>query len=713
MRNSGDTQLRSTAMHSKYEKKNVLAWTMPNCGKEIQIGPTDVFPFRLCIIVVYTHPAMKHLQLGVILLFWFALSSYAASQDRVAAAIDSLPSVKNIDHVAISPDGTQVAYVVEGAPSVVALSDGTAHRIAPDQNAAREVTWSADSRTIAWLCDLPGEKPASQLWSSAADGSELTQHATFDGYAQTPRYSPDGKTLAVLYIEGMPRVAGPLQPMTPLAGVVGSKIYEQRITVVDLSSNKLTQVTPADVYVYEYDWLPASKGWVATAAHGSGDNNWWIARLYAIDIETGHMREIYKPKRQIADPYVSPDGKSVAFIEGLMSDEGLTGGDVMLVPTAGGAVRNLTPGVHASPSSLSWNSSAHISVVANVDGNSGYSVLTAAGLRPDAHWDGWTSAELIGNATDVWVPSASFSRDGSISAVVRQSSKAAPEVWAGAASAWKQLTHMNQSAHVTWGESRNVHWMSSGARVQGWLMFPKDYDPSKTYPLIASVHGGPSWACLSLWSTDAMEDMRAASLLGWFVLCPNPRGSFGQGEAFTQGNIKDFGGGDYRDVMAGVDAMIKQFPVDPTKVGIRGHSYGGYMTMWTETQTTRFAAAVAGAGLSDWQSYYGLNDIDEWMIPFFGGSVYDDPAVYQKSDPLHFVKKVKTPTLILVGDRDGEVPMEQSVEWHHALETMKVPVELVVYPSEGHQFNKPADVRDYKLRTLQWFERWFSGSTPP
>ena len=205
-----------------------------------------------------------------------------------------------------------------------------------------------------------------------------------------------------------------------------------------------------------------------------------------------------------------------------------------------------------------------------------------------------------------------------------------------------------------------------------------------------------------------MGDMRAGSLLGWFVLCPNPRGSFGQGEAFTQGNIKDFGGGDYRDIMAGVDAMIRQFPIDPKKIGIRGHSYGGYMTMWAETQTTRFAAAVAGAGLSDWKSYYGLNDIDEWMIPFFGASLYDDPAVYEKSDPLHFVKKVKTPTLILVGDSDGEVPMEQSVEWYHALETMKVPTQLVVYPGEGHLFNKPTDTRDYTLRTLQWFDRWFS-----
>ncbi len=637
-----------------------------------------------------------------------ALASLAAGQDRVAAAIDSLPAIKHIDQVAISPDGSQLAYIVEGELSVAAVSDGATHRIAPDQKAVREVTWSADSHHLAWLSDQPGEKPAARLWSSAADGSDLSQRAKFDGYAQTPRYSPDGKTIAVLYIEGIPRSAGPLQPMTPLAGVIGSKVYEQRIAVVNLADNLLKQVTPDDVYVYEYDWTPDSKGWVATAAHGSGDNNWWIARLYAIPADTGQLRELYKPKWQIAGPQVSPDGKLVAFIEGLMSDAGVTGGEVQLVPTVGGAMRNLTPGIHASPSSLAWSSTDRLSVIANADGNSGYTTVSTAGLAPGAGWHGWTGPELIGTTADAWVPAASFSRDGAVSAVVRQSASTPPELWAGGTGQWKQITHVNQDARANWGENKNVHWMSDGKSVQGWLLFPKDYNPAKKYPLVVSVHGGPSWACYSLWTTDEMEDMRAASLLGWFVLCPNPRGSYGQGEAFTQGNVRDFGGGDYRDLMAAVDAMMKQFSIDPKRVGIRGHSYGGYMTMWAETQTSRFTAAVAGAGLSDWKSYYGLNDIDEWMIPFFGASVYDDPAVYEKSDPLHFVKKVKTPTLILVGDSDGEVPMEQSVEWYHALESMKVPAQLVVYPGEGHLFNKAADVRDYRLRTLQWFDRWFS-----
>src|SRR5579864_3210222 len=434
---------------------------------------------------MYTSPAMKQLWIVMILLPCCGLNS--AAQDRVATAIDSLPSVQSIDLVSISPDGAQVAYIVGGELSVASTVNGASRRIAPSQNATRDVTWSADSHYLVWLDDIPGDKPASQLWSASVDGSELTQRASFNGYVQAPRYSPSGKVISVLYIADMPRVAGPLQPMTPLSGVVGSKIYEQRIAAVDLAGNKLKQISPADVYVYEYDWLPDSSGWVGTAAHGSGDNNWWIARLYAIDAYSGNMREIYKPEWQIAEPHVSPDGKSVSFIEGLMSDEGLTGGDVMVVPVSGGSARSLTPGIHASPSSLSWNSNDRISVVANADGNSAHAVLSTAGFKPGAHWNGWTGEEVIGTTTEVWVPSASFSHDGSVSAVIRQSPKSPPEVWAGPAGAWKQVTHLNDHVQPNLGATRNVHWLSDGRQVQGWLTFPKDYDPPAYTVTISGV----------------------------------------------------------------------------------------------------------------------------------------------------------------------------------------------------------------------------------
>jgi dipeptidyl aminopeptidase/acylaminoacyl peptidase len=614
-----------------------------------------------------------------------------------------MPRAKDIDQAAISPDGTQVAYIIGGELAIIPASGGTARPITVEGKLAlRDVSWSRDSSQIAFIADLVGEVPAARVFTAALDGSAPVKRAELKGYAATPSFSPDGSKLALLFIEGMPRVAGPLQPMTPLAGVIDDEVFEQRLTTIALATNTLAQVTPSDVYVYEYDWTPDGQGWVATGAHGSGDANWYLAKLYRINSQSGEMREIYAPKWQIAEPRVSPDGKQVAFIEGLMSDEGVTGGDIYVVSSDGGSARNLTPKISSSPSSLRWTRPDQITFTQNVDGKSGFATVNVSGGTVQSLWSG---EEFLGTGPS---PSASLSRDGSVTAVVRQSAHAPPEVWAGAIGKWKQLTTLNVDAKPLWGEVQNFHWTNGTTKLEGWLMLPKNFAPGKIYPLIVNIHGGPSSACASHWDAKMMGP---ESALGYFAFCPNPRGSYGQGETFTRGNVKDFGGGDFRDIMAGVDAIARQYPIDSRRIGIRGHSYGGYMTMWAETQTRRFAAAVAGAGLSNWVSYYGVNDIDEWMIPFFGASVYDDPAVYAKSDPMHFVKAVKTPTLILVGDRDGEVPMEQSVEWWHALKAMKVPVRLVVYPNEGHVFMKPSDASDYFVRALEWFDEWF-GKVP-
>jgi dipeptidyl aminopeptidase/acylaminoacyl peptidase len=624
----------------------------------------------------------------------------SSTQSRAAAVLDSMPHAIRISQAAISPDGTEVAYIVDGKLSLVSAGGDESERTitVAGNLKLRDAAWSADSKMLVFLADLPGELPSAQVWTATLGSSAPVKHADLQGYAQAPRFSPDDSKISILFIEGMPRIAGPLQPMIPLAGVIDEKIYEQRIATIDLSTDHLKQVTPADMYVYEYDWVPDGQSWVVSAAQGNGDANWWIARLYLANARSGELHEIYKPKLQVADPRVSPDGKHVAFIEGLMSDEGSTGGDIYFLPVGGGEAHNLTPNFHASASAIAWASSEEITFAENVDGNSGFGVVNIANGAPKILWSG---EEAAGPSGKIWVSAGE--RRLNI-AIVRQSPSSPQEVWAGEIGKWKQLTDLNAEAEPVWGKISNVHWLNGSVRVQGWLMLPRDFDAKKKYPLIVNVHGGPSAACMARWDERSMGP---ESAMGYFALCPNPRGSYGQGEAFTQANVKDFGGGDFGDIMAGVDAISKEYPIDTHRIGIRGHSYGGYMTMWAETQTQRFAAAVAGAGLSDWLSYYGLNDIDEWMIPFFGASIYHDPAVYNKSDPMHFVTAVKTPTLILVGDRDGEVPMEQSVEWWHALSTLHVPTELVVYPNEGHSFIKPADARDYTLRSLEWFEQWF------
>jgi Tol biopolymer transport system component len=317
-----------------------------------------------------------------IALFSFGSSLRAQVQkpSRAASVLDSMPRAKAISEAVLSPDGTRVACIVEEKLSVMQVGTGVSHPVSVAGNLPlRDVAWSADGKRLAFIADLPGAVPVAQVWTTAPDGGAAVKHVELKGYVQTPRFSPDGSKLAFLFIEGMPRVAGPLQPMTPLAGEINEKIYEQRIATIDLPTDHFAQVTSGDVYVYEYDWSRDGKSWVASAAHGNGDANWWVARLYVVNAQNGEMREIYKPVLQIANPRVSPDGKNVAFIEGLMSDEGSTGGDIYVVPTEGGAAQNLTPNIKASPNALAWTEPDRITFSENVDGNSGFAAVRVRG----------------------------------------------------------------------------------------------------------------------------------------------------------------------------------------------------------------------------------------------------------------------------------------------------------------------------------------------
>jgi dipeptidyl aminopeptidase/acylaminoacyl peptidase len=192
---------------------------------------------------------------------------------------------------------------------------------------------------------------------------------------------------------------------------------------------------------------------------------------------------------------------------------------------------------------------------------------------------------------------------------------------------------------------------------------------------------------------------------GFFVFLPNPRGSHGRGIRFASANVRDLGGGDLADILAGIDEVVRTEPVDGDRIGITGGSYGGFMTMWAVTQTRRFRAAVAIAGIANWQSYWGQNGIPRWMLPYFGATVYDDPAVYARSSPVNFIKNVATPTLILVGEGDIECPPPQSYEFWRALKALDVATELVVYAAEGHGLAKSDNQRDELRRSWAWFRR--------
>ena len=631
----------------------------------------------------------------------FVLSLVAAA--ALQAAAPAAPSVHGYGALTLAPGGKRLA-AIESAEAVGTVSDNRAAVVI--RSAKGEVTnrfdpcqtcrysgpaWSADGQKLAFI---GADMRAGTATVFVIEGDKTRAVSTLKGVASTARWAPDGQSIAMLATVGARKQTGATQAGVRQVGEIGvaGAIDEQRIAVVPAAGGDLAFASPDDTFVYEYDWTPDSKGFVGTAAKGDGDNNWWVASLQAFSRD-GSSRVIAAPKLQLNAPRVSPDGKSVAFIGGLMSDFGAVGGDVWTVPFTGGAPTNLTDGYKGTFTSLDWTAKGPMasailggdSAIARIDPAGGAKVTIMA------------RGEVSYSAGDGRV---SFDPSGKLAATVVDSFAKAPQILLGAPEALKPITHDNDALTATY-IGKSVTWKNEGFDVQGWLQAPANVEPGKTYPMVTIVHGGPSSAVTSRFgSSGTVYDLLKA---GYYVFQPNPRGSFGQGEAFKTSNRRDFGGGDLRDILAGIDAVEKIAPVDDKRLGVFGHSYGGYMTMWTVTHSQRFKAAVAGAGIANWISYYGQNGIDQWMVPFFGDTAYNDPAIYDQLSPIRTIKAAKTPTFIYVGERDVETPAAQSMEFWHGLKAMGVETSLVIYQDEGHGIRRPENRTDLTNRIVGWF----------
>ena len=641
---------------------------------------------------------------------------------RIGQIIHTLEEARGISETDLSPSGEWIAWNAGGVELAPLNDPAHSRRITACANGATGeeagIAWSPNSKNLAFFSNCTPDRKAAIFLADPSSKAAPRLLATLNGYAEQMQWSPDGKFLSFLYVEGATRPSGALAAMKPPSGVIGVEGLEiQRVAAVDVASGQIQELTPANLHVYEFDWSPDSKKLAYIAAPPPGENNWWVAQLYIQNMCLPPlMCRVYPPPQVLVDPTLgkstvfglqlavprwSPDGSQIGFIAGLMSDQGATGGDIYVVPSAGGEPKNVTPNRQASPAWLEWLDERQLGIAEIKDAESHLFVLNIETGQESSEYNVTIPASIGAGGLEMRI---SVSNSNNI-AFVESSFDHPPEVWAGEINHLKQITHYNDGVKPLWGKTESIKWTNEGFNVQGWLIYPADYDPAKKYPLIVDVHGGPSSAVVPRWPGVGYGGVPFAGL-GYFVLMPNPRGSYGEGEKFTAANKKDFGYGDLRDVLAGVDTVTKTLPIDPQRVGLTGWSYGGFMTMFTVTQTNRFRAAVAGAGIADWQSYYGENSIDQWMIPFFGASVYDDPAAYAKSSAINFIKRVKTPTLVVVGDRDGECPAPQSFEFWHALRDQHVPTELVVYPNEGHHFVNPDHRRDVLERALAWFEEY-------
>ena len=424
--------------------------------------------------------------------------------------------------IALSPDGKHVAWVQSTAAttskqtyvcSFSTTAPATKIKIeGGHERVDNEPAWSPDSNSLAFL-SAPAGNEQRQLWIVHADGSAAKNVTSLNGYAARPKWSRDGKQIAFLYIEGAGG-GGPLMAAPARTGVVDTAFHNQRIVTVDVATGKLRQDSPPDLHIYDFDWSPDNRTFVATAAPGPGDNNWWIAQIYKIDVEKETATSIYKPSLQIAVPRWSPDGKSIAFIEGIMSDEGFHGGDLFTISADGGGLTNRTKDRKTSVSSFFWNAPDSILFTEYVGGGSAISELRLANNSVRTIWSGAEGVHASGN-----FPNFAVSQDGKLVAAVRSNYHTPPEVWICSgigfqpmvgqaeldhrqdadATSWRQVTKNNATVPVRWGKAESMEWANDRFSIQGWMIPPVEVEPGQKYPMVVLIHGGPSGVSTPEW----------------------------------------------------------------------------------------------------------------------------------------------------------------------------------------------------------------------
>src|SRR5438067_6512412 len=445
---------------------------------------------------------MKQFFLGY---FLSALIIPTLSIAQTAQLTEQLGKTVLYGDLALSPDGAHVAWVQSTAAStskqtyVRGTSESTPAALVKipitGERTDSDPAWSPDSKTLAFFSSA-GEKEQRQLWIVDADNSDPKKITDLKGYAARPRWSHDGKHIAFLYIEGAGG-GGPLMAAAATTGVVDTAIHNQRIAVLDTASGKLRQVSPENLHIYDYDWSPNDRMFVATAAPGPGGNNWWIAQIYTIDIANGNATSIYKPSLQVALPRWSPDGNSIAFIEGLMSDEGFHGGDLLTMTVSGRDVVNRTASRKTSVNSFFWQAHDRIFVIEYLCCGSSISELSLTNNSERTIWKGPDGIHAFGN-----FPNFALSRDGKFAAAVRGTYNSPPEVFAGPLGEWRQITNNNAGLQMNWGKAESIEWTNEGFNIQGWLVPPsrsRGIEADKKYPMVVLIHGGPSGVTTSEW----------------------------------------------------------------------------------------------------------------------------------------------------------------------------------------------------------------------
>jgi dipeptidyl aminopeptidase/acylaminoacyl peptidase len=616
------------------------------------------------------------------------LSAAAQAQLTPEQAI----SRRALGDVHIAPSGERVCFVVSEPPKGSARSrhiwmlDVRSREVRQFTNSVKSEyspRWSPDGKRLAFISDR-ADSP--QIYLMPIDGGEGAQLTEGKNGIRSFEWSPDGKQISFIATDPKSEAEEKKEKDKDDARVVDKDDKRARLWLIDIETKKVRQLSPQAFQIAEAHWLPQGDRLIVSATdHPESDQD--TNRIFALAIAEGQMKEIAAPRGPFGGVRVSPDGKSLTYVAARV--DGPTPHDLFLQSIDGGAARNLTGlGLDRPISNAAWRADQSILAIAQNGSRSQFCVISKDGkasLLPDGE-----------------VRPASFDVRNNIVAFVGESSLEAPELWiASGESPAEKVTRINESwKNIRLIKPEIVRYKSfDGTEIEALLLKPRGYVEGTKISLVVMVHGGPT----GVW-TDLPEGWgQLLAARGYAIFYPNIRGSLGYGQRFVEMNRGDWGGADFKDLMAGVDFLIGRGIADPNRLGICGWSYGGYMAAWAVTQTNRFKAAVSGAGMSDLATEFGTEDgpsYDEW----FYGLPYEKPEGFAKSSPMTYVKNVRTPTLLLHGENDRTDPLAQSQMFYRALKRYGVETEFVVYPREPHGLQEEKHLIDRLNRVIRWFD---------
>jgi len=624
-----------------------------------------------------------------------------APEQKKILSPENFLELRSVQDPQFSPDGQRVAFVVseplKGEKRIrhIWLYDkksGAVRQFTYSEKSETWPRWSPDGAKLAFLSNRGGDEQ--QIYILRMAGGEAAAVTKGKASVISFAWSPDGQSIAYIAPDAKSEAEEKKIKDKDDARVVDKDTKQPRLRILNLVKKEEHAVTPATWKVEELKWMPDGQSIVVIATNKPASDQ-FTSGLYSIWLRGG-MDELRAPHGPINDLRISPDGKQVSFAAA--RDDGPNPHDLWLIGPEGGVARNLTGASLDRPvGNYHWAKDGSVTLVYAEGFRSKFAVYSGTGERKDLPDPPANPGEF-----DV-------SLAGEI-AFVGQTSVAPLELWLqDAAGQARQVTHLNDSLKQLGFIAPEFYKYKSfdGLEIDAALLKPAGYDGKSKLPAIVLVHGGPT----SNWrdSVDIWGQLLVAR--GYAVLYPNVRGSIGYGEKFLEMNRADWGGGDFKDVIWGVEDLITKGIADPSRLGIGGWSYGGYMAEWAVTQEVPhpFKAAVSGAGMANLISEFGTENgsaEDEW----FFGTPYEHPERFLNSSPFIYVKNAKTPTLILQGEADPIDPIGQSQELYRGLKRYNVPTDFVVYPREPHGLQEAKHRVDMQTRMVAWFDKYLKSA---